>query len=94
MLRFLAYFFAALFAQIAFLVAFVVMLNVLDIKNPGVLGDAIFWAYLWPLLVLPASGGHSHGGELFFSPFTAAFYAFIFAMLMSIRAGLLKRSAR
>ena len=79
--NFLGFFALGFGSQIVFLILFIVGMIVLDVRNPGRFSGAILDAYLWPLLILPRTGG-SHGGEMFFMPFTALFYSLLFSIFM------------
>ena len=81
-LRFLKYALLALAVQVILIAIFLFLMFTLDVRDPGPIGMAVIWIYLWPLLVLPQ--GHGHGGELFFMPVTAVFYAFIYGIVMAI----------
>ena len=78
LLDFFKFFGLAFVTQIVFLIlSFFLFLD----NNFSGLNYAIAEFYLWPLSLLPQQGG-SHGGELFFTPFTAIFYSIIFGILM------------
>jgi hypothetical protein len=80
--RFLKYFGLAFVIQLVFLAIWIVGMNFFDVRDPGIISEILLWLYLWPLLVLPVSG--SHGGEIFFTPFTAIFYSAIFGIIFAI----------
>ena len=82
-LRFLKYSLLAFVIQIVLIAIFLYWIFNFD-KDPGPQVWAVAWVYIWPLLVLPQGQGHSHGGELFFMPITAIFYALIYGVVMAI----------
>lgn len=65
MWTFLKYFALIFLLNAVFLVAYVALHPPGDIATDSI----VFFYYLWPLFILPLSGG-GHGGELLFAPIT------------------------
>ena len=73
-MRFLKYFGLALILQVVFLIAYLAIHPEGDVPTDFL----VFMFYLWPLLLLPTSGG-GHGGELLFAPITIFIHSLVFA---------------